>query len=175
MDVNKETPRNEITVQGVTLSAPAPYAEGHVLAENEAAVLNQTLAENLRNNFSRKVKAVVDEAGGEDNIDLNALQQEFDAYVAEYEFGVRRSGGGQPKLSPQEREARKIAKEAVKESIKEKGYKITDVPAAKITELADSLVEKDDFYMKEAKRRLDAAKKAAEQTIDLGDITSDSE
>lgn len=170
MDVNKDTPRNEITVQGVTLEAPAPYAEGHTVTANEAAVLNQTLSENLRNNFSRRVKKVVEEAGGEDQVDLKALQKEFDAYIAEYEFGVRRTGGGQPKLSPEEREARNIAKDTVKDGIKAKGYKITDVPASKINELADSLVEKDSFYMEEAKRRIKAKQKAAEQSIDLGDI-----
>ena len=47
----------QIIIQGVTFNVPTPYAEGHVLATNEASALNQLLHENLRNNFASKVKA----------------------------------------------------------------------------------------------------------------------
>ena len=56
MDFQPEVQTKSITVQGFTLSVPVPYAEGHTLTEAEAAVLNQTLAENLRNNFGSQIK-----------------------------------------------------------------------------------------------------------------------
>lgn len=86
-----------IVVQGIEFSAPEPYTAGHVLLDNEASALNQTYAENLRNNFAGNVKEAK-EAHGErlpSNI-VEQLRDEFESYAASYTFGVRRAGEVDP-------------------------------------------------------------------------------
>jgi len=167
MDFNKETPRKEITIQKATFSVIQPYAEGHVLTANEANVLNQTLAENLRNNFSKTVKDEVEKSGGDVTaINLKDLQKGLDAYTKEYEFGVRRSGGGGGRtMDPVERKAMDIARAKVREFIKAKGYKVSDVKGGKITELARQLLEKTPAIMEEAKRQIEAAQAVATDVL----------
>jgi len=129
--ITDETPRQPFTVAGKTLSCPTPYTEGHVLTANEAAALNQTFVENIRNNMAKKVG---------DCPDADEAQRLIDEYVAVYEFGVRRSGG--PKGDPIEREAMAIAREKVREAIVAQGYKLKDFTAEKITELAQDTLAK---------------------------------
>ena len=57
MSENGSTEQRRIKVEGLIFNAPAPYRQGHILNENEANTLNQTFAENLRNNFAKKVKS----------------------------------------------------------------------------------------------------------------------
>ena len=107
MDFNKEPPTGAVVIQEYTFSIPKPFAEGHVCTGAEADVLNQTLAENIRNNTAGRVKKAV----AEGSFDHALMQAEIDAYVKEYEFGVRRGRGP---VDPIEREALAIAKEEVK-------------------------------------------------------------
>ena len=101
-----------------TFTGPAPYAEGHVCTKAEADALNQTLAENLRNNFAARLKKAAD-AG--EHLD----QHDFDAYAEDYSFGSR-----QPRAvkDPVATEERKLAKSAVVAKLKLKGVKAKDVP-----------------------------------------------
>lgn len=124
MEFSKKTERKAITVQELTLQAISPYAAGHVLTEKEAGVLNQTLAENLRNNFAGAVKAAVEKAGSIGKVDVAKLQQEFDTYMTSYSFGVRTGGGGF-RGDPVATEARKAALELVKGHFKKKGIKLS--------------------------------------------------
>lgn len=192
MEITNETPMREITVAGTQLQAPAPYAEGHTLNENEAAVLNQTLAENLRNNFASRVGAAVEKAAVENGlaeadedgkvkldketraealeyVDTVALQQEFLKYVQNYEFGVRRGGGGaaaEP-ADPVEREALKLASDKVKAAIKAKGLNLKDVGAAKIRELAEQAVANNPAIKEHAARIVEMKKEIGGESLDL--------
>jgi len=135
-------PRTSITVQGQILDAPQPFAEGHVLRPNEAAVLNQTYAENLRNNFASGIKKLVEEAkkaGTEP--DFSNLQAKFDEYVQTYDFGVRRAGGGAVTLDPVSREAMRLAREAVLNALKAKGISQKEAGKEKIAELSEQVFE----------------------------------
>lgn len=171
MELNEQTPTKEITIKGLQFVVPAPYTEGHVLKANEASVLNQTLAENLRNNFAGTVADEIEKVGSPDKVDLNALQAALDAYVVEYDFGVRRAGagGGQPKLEPRVRIARDLAKAKVREQIRKAGHKVTAFSAEKIADLAMSLVEKNPFFLEEADRQIKAQQAAAADTIEIGE------
>lgn len=161
----------EITIKGLKFTVPAPFTEGHVLRANEASVLNQTFAENLRNNFAGNVADAIDEAAKTNgDPDVAALQAELDAYVLEYDFGIRSGGGGAPKLEPRFRIARDLAKEKIKEKIRASGHKVSDFDAAKINELAMALIEKDGFYLAEADRQLAATQEAAADGIDLSGL-----
>lgn len=173
--------RSEITIAGVCLSVPAPFLEGHVCRANEAAVMNQTYAENIRNNFATKVKAAVvnseeqiDPETGEVTpgvpVDLEILQMELDEYILSYDFGVRRSGSVRAPVDPIEREAMKIATMKVKEALRKQGHKIGDIPVEKIRELAAGALEQYPQIREHAKQIVALTAAAAEDTMtfDLG-------
>ena len=172
MDFDKTTPRKDITVQKLTFSVIAPFEEGHPLTQNEANVLNQTFAENLRNNFAGTVKKAIDEAGDAASVDTKALQKALNDYTKEYEFGVRRSGGGGGRvMDPVERKAMELARSKVRELLKAKGIKISSIKGGKISELAAALLLKAPAITEEAKRQIEASQAiAADELGDLSDL-----
>lgn len=141
-----------ITIAGKPFLVSPRFAEGHVLKANEASTLNQTLYENLRNNFAEKAKE-----GG--------TQEDFDAYAAKYEFGVR-SGGGGGSRDPVEVEAMSMARDAVKAGILKAGKKISDYKAAVISEAAAKLLEKNPAYREKAKERIAEMQAVAGESLD---------
>jgi hypothetical protein len=165
MHTTAKTPTREITVSAVNLSVPQPFTEGHVLTEMESKVLNQTLAENLRNNFAGTVKKATEAAEkAKQPLDVAALQKAMSKYVEGYEFGVRRSGVS---LDPVEREAMALATERVKEALKAKGHKIADVGKEKIAELASQAIDKNPSFMEQAKRVVAERAKIGSEGLDL--------
>ncbi len=159
-----------ITIQGIQFEARAPYSEGHVLTEVEAGVLNQTYQENLRNNFASTVKAAKEEAekAGTD-LDLSALYAKFAEYMAGYQFGVRRAGGGvsrDPVMARAMVEARKL----IRQALAAKGHKPADFKD-RIDELAERYLAGAGAPLVEAAResleREKAAAKAAAIDLDL--------
>ena len=164
MEIQKGTPTKSITVQGFPLEVPTPFAEGHPLSESEAAVLNQTLAENLRNNFGSQLKKLKEEAEAEGNEyapDAKKLQAAFNDYIKDYEFGAKRGGGGGTSLDPVERKALSLSREAIKRAIQNKGVKIKDVGNEKLTELVNSYYEANkDTLMAQARDLIAAEEKA---------------
>lgn len=157
--------RSGITVKGIVLKVPAPFKEGHVLRPNEAAVLNQTYAENLRNNFSNTVAKAIEEAGGADKVKVKDLQKQLDSYVTEYDFGVRRAGT--ITADPVEREALKLAKEKVKEALKAKGIKLKDFPTDKLNALAEEAVGKYPEFTTQAQAIVEAKKSVGLESLEL--------
>lgn len=155
----------QITIQGKIFNAPLRYEEGHELNAGEAAALNQTFHENLRNNFAKRVKEAIENGG----FNQDALQSEFDKYAEDYEFGVR-TGGGAPR-DPVMAEAMNIAKGQIKAKLKEKGKVLRDYDAAAITEAAKKLVAKTPAIMELAKKRVEEAQMAA--AVDLDDMIAD--
>ena len=167
MQYDENTPRKDITVAKVVLSAIAPYAEGHTLSASEANVLNQTLAENLRNNFAAYVKKATEEAGSVDALDLNKLQDDFDEYQTEYDFGVRRGGGGsRASVDPIEREATKLAVAAVKRHLKAKNIKLDDISDEQFDEYV-AKVAASDKILAIAKENVAQKQALASTVIDL--------
>ena len=82
VDVTDDTKFSEITIQGMGFAVPIVYAEGHPLTANQAAALNQVLAENLRNNFASKVKEAVTAAAKANEIKADSsLSTRFDSKV----------------------------------------------------------------------------------------------
>ena|SRR3990167_5061082 len=128
--------RTTITIQGQQFSVPAPFLEGHVLRPNEAAVLNQTYAENIRNNFAGAVKKAAEEGK-----DVAALQSDLDKYVSEYDFGIRRIGVS-VSVDPVEREAMALATKKVRDALKKKGINVKDLSKEKLAEMAKGALDK---------------------------------
>lgn len=110
-----ETPKKVITIANVEYTIAQPFAEGHVCTANEANALNQLLAENCRNNFAEKVKKAED---------VKPSQEEFDTYVAGYEFGVRSVST----KDPVEKEMRKIVEASLAKWLASKGLSKNKMP-----------------------------------------------
>ena len=166
-------PRRDLTISGVVLSVPAPFAEGHVLRPNEASVLNQTYAENVRNNFASAVKDAVEKAGGLANLDRDQLQSALDEYLGEYDFGVRGTRTTRVPVDPVDREAMRIAKEKVRAALAKAGYKVARgdeepggniISKEKLEELAEAAIAKYPEIV-EAARTIVAAKTEAGKSI----------
>lgn len=168
-EITPETPRTSIMIAGENFNVPQPYKAGHVLTDNEAGSINQTYAENVRNNMAGKVKALK-EAG---TFAADVFQGTVDDYCDNYEFG-QRTGGGRSG-DPVKTEAMAITRDLVRQAISKAAaadstkVKLADVPASKITELAANQLAKTDDpktiqIMATAKARVDAAK---ELTLDV--------
>lgn len=155
-----------ITIAGEAFQAPVRYEEGHELTAGEASALNQTYHENLRNNFAKKVT----EAKKTGAIDLAAFQAEFDTYAASYAFGVRTGGGGAPR-DPVMSEALRIAKSMIRDALKKKGRKVSEVDASALNEKAKVLVQNKPEILALAKQRV--AEQQAAAAGDLGDLIGD--
>lgn len=122
-----------VTIAGKEFMLRAPYGEGEtVLTEGEAHALNQTRNENVRNALAKKVK---EWTGSPED-----LAAEVDKYDAEYEFGVRRAGGGGVSRDPITTEARALARAAIKAQLKSQNISAT---AEAINEAIDRLLASD--------------------------------
>jgi hypothetical protein len=165
MQFDASTPRAEVTIQGQTFTLPTPFTAGHQLTEGEASQMNQLLAENVRNNFAGKMKAQADKPEAERKA---FTQEDLDAYVAEYEFGVRKAGNGEARLTPVEREARRIAKSAIEAKLKERGAK---VDKETMETLVAQLAVREDI-VKEAEKRQRAVSKISIEELGLGEPTA---
>jgi hypothetical protein len=191
MNITPETPSKSFVIAGLTMTVSEPFAEGHVLTENEAASMNQTFAENIRNNFAGKVadflttsaralgligaeesltadaKTAVLNAVSAGEISTDELQAALDTYQSEYEFGARRSGGGARITDPIELEALSICRQMVRDALKKKGLSMKEVGADKINELAKGVLEQHPEIRERAKTIVETRKSAALETLDL--------
>lgn len=158
----------EITIQDWLAKIPAPYLPGHALNENEAGAFNQLFAENIRNNFAKKVKDAREKAekdGGQ--VDFDTLQSELDAYAATYEFGARKGGGGGDSTLPKDpvqRAAHILARDKIRAHAKAKGKKLTP---EQVASLVPQLLEKNPSIIEEARRQVEAAQSITIEDLDL--------
>jgi hypothetical protein len=153
---------DEITIQGQVFRVPIRYTAGHQLTDGEASALNQTLHENLRNNFAKKVAE-----GVEANIPKETLQQQLDDYANDYQFGVRTGGGGF-RGDPVMTLAMNIAREMVRNAIKSKGIDQDDWPASRVSQAAKALLDSqgdDGKIIATARRQVEAEKEAAREAM----------
>lgn len=153
---------DQITIQGLTFKVPLRYAAGHPLTDGEAGALNQTLHENLRNNFAKKVAE-----GQEAGVTVEILQQQLDDYANDYQFGVRTGGGGF-RGDPVMTLAMNIARELVRSAIKVKGLDQDEWPAARISQAAKALLDSqggDGKIVQTARRQVEAEKETAKEAM----------
>lgn len=161
-EITSSTPRESYTIASETFSVPLPYSAGDVLTMNEAAALNQTWAENARNNFAKRVS----EAKAAGTFSLEVFQGQLDDYLDSYEFGVRTGGGrsGDPVMV----EAMNIARDLVRKKMVEAGHKLKDVTAAQISSLAKQAIDsgRNPQIMELALKRVESAKEITSIQID---------
>lgn len=170
MQIAADAPRAARTIGGISVQVPQPFSEGYVLTAALAAMLNQTFSENISNNTRSKVV-------GEDGqpLDAAAFQAVVDEYVAAYEPGVRQGGGGgggARTLSPVEKEVRNLATDKLKEILKGRGLKQSDV---NFTELRDKIIaQHGDALRSQAEKVIRARERAAGDDSDiLASVTAD--
>jgi hypothetical protein len=161
-EIHETTPRETYTIAGETFLVPMPYRHGHVLNEGEANALNQTFAENVRNNLTSKLKEEK-EAG---SYEASVFQARLDEYCDSYEFGVR-TGGGRSS-DPVMAEAMAIARDLVRKAIVKKGIKLSDVKASNITDLAKQQIEKNPAILATARARVEEVRAIAD--VELGEL-----
>jgi len=155
--------KDQITIQGKTFYVPLRYKAGHTLTDGEAGALNQTLHENLRNNFAKKVAE-----GADAGVPLETLQQQLDDYANDYQFGVRTGGGGGYRGDPVMTKAMEIARELVRAALKSKSMDMEEWPAARISQTAKSLLEsqgEDGKIITTARKQVEAEKAAAKDAL----------
>jgi hypothetical protein len=147
--------------KGVSFTVPARYFEGHTLSANEAKALNGLLAENLRNNFSKRL-----EAGLEAGKSQGELQDEFSAYTEQYTFasGIR---AARVVADPVEREARKIASQKIEEALRSKGKAKKDLAEGIFDKLVGQLIASDPRISEEARRRVEATQSIGSEALGL--------
>lgn len=173
-DTDPAAPIN-IKVQGLIFSYSPKYFEGHVLSKEEAAVLNQTFGENLRNNFAPRIREALEKiaeeakaTGGEARAlteeEKSAFAADFAAYSQSYTFKSPRVGSGP--VDPVEREAHKIAVAIVKAKLAEKNIKLGSLPEGKMEEYVKGLLAKRPEIRDEAQRRVDALQNASGDILD---------
>lgn len=157
----KNAPRETAKVQKVQVTVPAPYKEGHKLRANEAEALNSYYVTCIRNSVAEEVKEKLqndgainsDGAVNPDAVDVKGVQKIVDDFVADYDFGQRTGGGG----DPVEREAMEIARGAVRNAIRKKGASVSDYSAKAITEQAKKVLQ--------SEKHGPAIRKKAEQIV----------
>jgi hypothetical protein len=151
-------PTVAIVIASLPFDCPQPYAEGHVCSAAEARVLNMALAENLRNNFAKRIKAMRDRAASAD--EFAGLQAEFTLYASQYSF----TNAGELKsltIDPLMEEALRIARGQVKALYLRRSLDPKEDRAkfeANVRKVA--LLPK---VQAEAKKRLDALARAGEE------------
>lgn len=151
----------EVTIAGEVFKINPRYSEGHALTENEAAALNQTYFENIRNNMAKAVA----EAKEANAFDTDVMQDKITAYANEYEFGARR-GPGAPR-DPVGAEAFRLAKKDVSAAVAQKYGAKHGFSADVIGEKARELLAtpKGEKYRTLAQQIVDARSGAAEDVL----------
>lgn len=124
----EETKKKTITIAKVEYSIPQPFTEGHICTQNEANALNQLLAENCRNNFAERVKKAED---------VKPSQEEFDKYVAGYEFGIRSVASS----DPVEKEMRKIVEANLATWLAGKGLSKSKMPKEEYENTVETVMQ----------------------------------
>ena len=145
----------ELTIQGKEFTIPRRYIPGPIdLTQGEAHALQQTFAENARNNFAGQMKRAAEEEPARE-----LTQADFDAYVAGYEFGVRSSGG--VARDPVESEERRLIVAKLREALTAKGRNWKQLTEEQQEALVAKAIEGGQFRAQA--EQVVAAKKAARE------------
>ncbi len=159
-------PTKIITIKGETFEVSQPYTAGHSLTDAEARALNQMRLENIRNNMAK----AVEKARAEGNVE-NARVAVAD-YDREYSFSMPGQTTARV-VDPVEREARSIAKDAIKAKLanEEPPRKLKDVDPDKL-EAAIAQVAASAETMKLARKNVRDKQSVGESLLSGVDLTA---
>jgi hypothetical protein len=145
------TPVLLISISKIPVPLHPRFHAGHILTAPEALALNQTFAENIRNNMAPKIKKL-QEAGELTPEQTAAFVAEAQAYAKTYEFSSSRTS--RVVRDPVETEAHKIALNALLASLQRKGKSSKDFTKEALDNAVENLVKTKPQYMELAKQRL---------------------
>ena len=133
----------------------------------EAAALNQTLAENLRNNFAKKVKEVKGENATVSDEVKAKLDEELALYEATYSFDKVRAvrAPRQTFVDPVEREAFKSASAFVEAALNAKGLSKKALKPENFKQLVLDVLAKRPEIREAARRHVEALNAVAHDAI----------
>lgn len=122
--------RIPIKVFGTDITAPAPFAAGYTLSENEAAFFNRAVAASAANPFASGL-AKLKEGGKTDELAkfTDDLQKSYDDRYFSYEIGVRGTGEPTVALSPLDKMIHNLASQKLEAIIVAKGRKVSEFRA----------------------------------------------
>ena len=172
-DYSDETPApaqpvatQTLVIAGFSFTVKAPYTEGHFLTAGEAKALNQTLAENLRNNFAKKVKELKGDRATLSDDEKAGLDEELAAYEATYSFDkVRATTPRTTFVDPVEREAFKSAAALVEASLNARGIAKKALKPENFKALVTGVLEKRPEIREAARRHVEALNAVAHDAI----------
>lgn len=158
-------------INGLSFNISQPYREGHTLTALEADILNQTRSENIGNNVRQWIKDALEPEDGAAPKSEAEIQEYVAQFDANYVFRSRSEGTGRSR-DPYETEARKIARELVKNHLANSGRKITVAPDGETEESwkdkVDAQIDKVaslDKVLAQARKNVDAKKKASDSLM----------
>lgn len=157
--------KQRTSIAGEIFELTAPYQAGHTINEREANVLNQVRMENIGNNWRASVKEALEARTNGDPSKFEQVKMDIAQADAEYEFG--KVSIRQP-ADPYEREARAIAREAIKAQLAEDGRSIKDVDEERLEAAIAATAMQDDVQAL-AHERVDLRKKSKGVSI-VGDL-----
>lgn len=165
-EITANTPTKGITIKGIPdIQVHVPFEEGMTYTDREADVQNQTRCENVRNNKAAEIEEMIEEAGGVDKVDRDAVQALVTEYSLKYEFGLT-PGGGFRTTDPLEAAKMEVAKGAVKDAIRASDAKLSDFKASEITAMAKEAIDNPqykDAITQAAEALVEERKRAAER------------
>ncbi len=147
-----------VTIQGEEFALPVRYVEGHTLNAIEAKVLSQTWMENIRNNTAKYLK---DAADPETDTTMEQAREAVMVVAARYEFTAAAAAGTRSSYTPEQKEARSIARAGIKAQLAEQGKKISDVDKDALAAAIQTASELD-HIVKLAKKRVKEATAASD-------------
>jgi hypothetical protein len=136
-----------ITIQGYEFPVQPRYNAGHTLSETEAEALNQAYWDNLRNNYTAKVKAAKQNGSLSEEAHRDLIRQ-FEGYAQDYQFGQRRTAAD-PVHAQVEAQALSLARTAIRDVMRDQGKKDA-YTAEQIEEAAADLIESDPSFRQKA-------------------------
>lgn len=142
-------------IKGLEFTTPAlPYKAGHVLIDREAAALNQTFLENIRNNNAKAIQEEIEKAAAEGRPpDMKGMQKTLDESAANYKFGEGRQ------TDPIETQARVLAKTVVLKNLRAAGIKVKDMPKKDLLAKIEKVLNDFPEVRKLARKQIDDAQK----------------
>lgn len=116
---------SRFTVQDCAVEVNMPYKEGHVLTFVEALVLNRLRAASIAKRARADIEKVLSNGHDPDEQDKE-IQKIVEQEAEVFQFRPRGAGLAKPKLTPLEKEARKLARAYVKRIYDKKDRSIND-------------------------------------------------
>lgn len=162
---------SQLTINGVIFEFTPRYSDGQtlVLSAPEANAFNSVLGDNLRNNYSPRVRAVRERLGLgiEDELpddEIAALRADFAEYQAKYQFSLP---GRRVVIDPLQNLSEKLAREAIATKLRSQGKALKDFSDEWLDAKIEEVLKDNPQIVEEAKRRLEAAKSAAEVVFNI--------